>query len=88
MKLFNIAVSAYYATKSRTADFIRKQDGVTALEYAIVAAGVASVVLAIFKSNGSFGNALNSVFGSISTKLSALVADSSNNTPTPPPTTN
>ncbi len=77
MKLFNTVISAYYTTKSCTADFIRKQDGVTALEYAIVAAGVASVVLMIFKSDGSFGTALNNVFGNISTKISNLVADNS-----------
>ena len=78
MKLFNTVVSAYYTTKSRAGDFIRKQDGVTALEYAIVAAGVASVVLMIFKSDGSFGTALNNVFGNISDKITNLVKDSSN----------
>ena len=77
MKLFNTVVSAYYTTKSRAGDFIRKQDGVTALEYAIVAAGVASVVLMIFKSDGSFGTALNNVFGNISDKITNLVKYSS-----------
>lgn len=77
MTLFNNVVSAYYTTKSRAGDFIRKQDGVTALEYAIVAAGVASVVLMIFKSDGSFGTALNNVFGNISNKITNLVASGS-----------
>lgn len=77
MKLFNNVVSAYYTTKSRAADFIRKQDGVTALEYAIVAAGVASVVLFVFSKDGSFGSSIKDVFSTLSSKLSTLMADGS-----------
>lgn len=77
MKLFNNVVSAYYTTKSRAADFIRKQDGVTALEYAIVAAGVASVVLVVFSSDGSFGSSIKGVFSSLSSKLTTLMASGS-----------
>lgn len=69
MKLFNNVVSAYYTTKSRAADFIRKQDGVTAIEYAIVAAGVAAVVLVVFEKDGSFGKAIQDVFSKLSSKL-------------------
>lgn len=75
MTLFNNVVSAYYTTKSRAADFIRKQDGVTAIEYAIVAAGVAAVVLVVFEKDGSFGQALSDVFSSLSSKLTKQIAD-------------
>lgn len=74
MTLFNNVVSAYYTTKSRAADFIRKQDGVTAIEYAIVAAGVAAVVLVVFEKDGSFGKALSEVFSSLSSKLTKQIA--------------
>lgn len=76
MKLFNNIVSAYYTTKSRVANFVENQDGVTAIEYAIVAAGVAAVVLVVFKKDGSFGTALSEVFTSLASKLTTSIAAS------------
>ena len=55
--------------------FIKNERGVTAIEYAIVAAGVSAVVLIIFK--GEEGSPvydmLSDVFSSLSTKLTNII---------------
>lgn len=73
MKLFDTAVSAYYSVKSRVASFAKDQNGVTAIEYAVVAAGVAGVVIAVFGSDGSFSKALTNVFADLTKKLNELI---------------
>ncbi|WP_334320032.1 Flp family type IVb pilin [Gilliamella apicola] len=55
--------------------FIKNERGVTAIEYAIVAAGVSAVLLVIFsKDNGPVKNMLNGVFTSLQSKLSGILA--------------
>ena len=55
--------------------FIKNERGVTAIEYAIVAAGVSAVLLVIFsKDNGPVKNMLNGVFTSLQSKLSTIMA--------------
>ena len=55
--------------------FIKNELGVTAIEYAVVAAGVSAVVLIIFK--GEEGSPvydmLSDVFSSLSTKLTNII---------------
>ncbi|OCG11170.1 Flp family type IVb pilin [Gilliamella apicola] len=55
--------------------FIKNERGVTAIEYAIVAAGVSAVVLVIFK--GTQGSPvydmLQDVFSSLQSKLSGII---------------
>lgn len=53
--------------------FIKNEDGVTAIEYAIVAAGVAAVVMIIFAENGPVATTLENVFTTLGTKLTTVI---------------
>ncbi|WP_392552787.1 Flp family type IVb pilin [Orbus wheelerorum] len=53
--------------------FVKNEAGVTAIEYAIVAAGVAAVVMVIFSNTGVVAQTLTNVFNSLSTKLTAVI---------------
>ena len=54
--------------------FIKNERGVTAIEYAIVAAGVSAVVLTIFSlNNGPVYNMLLTMFLQLSAKLSTII---------------
>lgn len=66
MKLINSL--KLYAKK-----FARNQEGVTAIEYAIVAAGVAAVVMVIFANNGPVSSMLNNTFNSLGSKLGNII---------------
>lgn len=66
MKLINSL--KLYAKK-----FARNQEGVTAIEYAIVAAGVAAVVMVIFASNGPVASMLNNTFSVLGNKLGNII---------------
>lgn len=55
--------------------FVKNQQGVTAIEYAIVTAGVAAVVLVIFKADGGpVSDMLKGVFDALKTKLTGLIS--------------
>lgn len=55
-------------------DFYNDESGVTAVEYAIVIAGVAAVCLVIFNTtDGPVYNMLTTVFSSLETTLTGLV---------------
>ena len=61
--------------RSFAGKFIKNERGVTAIEYAIVAAGVSAVLLVIFdKNNGPVKNMLNGVFTSLQSKLSGILS--------------
>ena len=61
--------------RSFAGKFIKNERGVTAIEYAIVAAGVSAVLLVIFsKDNGPVKNMLNGVFTSLQSKLSGILS--------------
>ena len=51
-------------------DFCKSQNGVTAVEYAIVLAGVAAVVAVVFGKNGQVQTLISSLF----TKATTVVA--------------
>ena len=55
--------------------FIKNERGVTAIEYAIVAAGVSSVLLVIFGNSAGHPvyDLLNGVFTSLKTKLTGII---------------
>jgi pilus assembly protein Flp/PilA len=54
--------------------FVKNELGVTAIEYAIVAAGVAAVVLVIFdKDSGPVHDMLTDVFSTLQTKLTTTI---------------
>jgi len=54
-----------------TRRFLREEDGVTAIEYGLIAALIAVVIIASVQ---SVGNNLNQVFNYISTKLNGALA--------------
>jgi pilus assembly protein Flp/PilA len=60
---------------SKVKNFFKREDGVTAIEYAVVVAGVAVVVIAVFGSNGPVKEALDNVFEQLQTKLNSLWAN-------------
>lgn len=80
MKLTQSIFSAYYSAKNSVENFVKRQDGVTAIEYAIVAAGVAAVVVVLFKSNGPFAHSMEEIFKRLSTQLDTLLPGSGSGT--------
>lgn len=60
-------------TRNFAGKFIKNEQGVTAIEYAIVAAGVAAVVMIIFANNGVVAQTLTNVFGALSNKLTNVI---------------
>ena len=61
-------------TRNFASKFIKNERGVTAIEYAIVAAGVSAVVLTIFSlNNGPVYNMLLTMFLQLSAKLSTII---------------
>ena len=54
--------------------FIKNERGVTAIEYAIVAAGVSAVVLVIFGNSGPVKSMLDDVFTQLSARLSSVIS--------------
>ncbi|UBI16364.1 Flp family type IVb pilin [Citrobacter europaeus] len=62
--------------------YLRTNDGVTAVEYAIVVAGIAAIVLFIFGDTGPVKSMLNDTFTNLETKVSsALNGGSGGGTP-------
>lgn len=47
--------------------FLQDEEGAVAIEYALVAAGIAAVVLAFFTTGGSFDGLLTSLYNKIKT---------------------
>lgn len=59
--------------KLYTKKFARNQEGVTAIEYAIVAAGVATVVMVVFSNSGPVAGMLNNTFNALGSKLANVI---------------
>ena len=54
--------------------FIKNERGVTAIEYAIVAAGISAVILVIFnKDSGPVKTMFEGVFGALKSKLTGII---------------
>lgn len=53
--------------------FVKNEQGVTAIEYAIVAAGIATVMLFIFRESGPVSTMLNTVFTNLETRISGVI---------------
>lgn len=74
--LNNLMINSYCRTTiigDKIKNFLKKEDGVTAVEYAIVVAGVAAVVLFIFGSTGPVREMLNGTFTALKAKLDATI---------------
>lgn len=53
--------------KSLITRFAKDESGATAIEYGLIAAGIAVVVIAVFKSDGPVATLINDLFGKVST---------------------
>lgn len=69
--------------KKMIADFYNDESGVTAVEYAIVIAGIAAVCLVIFSSTGPVHSMLKNVFEGLESTLTGLVGGGTGTPPTP-----
>lgn len=81
-----ISVSAYVKmTDARNAlrRFKLDERGVTAVEYAIVIAGVAGIVAVIFGNNGTVSNMLTGIFNTIQTNVTSSMNQAATNPTTP-----
>lgn len=72
--LNDLSVKAYVKTANAIRDFGKNQQGVTAIEYAIVAVGVATVVMFIFGKNGPVKDMLTDTFSTLGGKLSSTIS--------------
>lgn len=63
--------------KNSLENFAKKEDGVTAVEYAIVVAGVAAVVLVVFSKNGVVDKMLSGVFTTLQSQITTLMGGTS-----------
>jgi pilus assembly protein Flp/PilA len=57
--------------KSLVTRFIKDESGATAIEYGLIAAGLAVVVIAIFGSGGTVQTALTNAFGKVTTAVNS-----------------
>ena len=73
MKLTQSIFSAYNSAKNSVQNFLKREDGVTAIEYAIVAAGVAAVVVVLFQDGGTFQQAMEGILNRLSSQLDTLL---------------
>lgn len=61
-------------TVSLVNKFTKNEQGVTAIEYAVVAAGVAVIVLALFAADGPVDQMLTSVFDTLKATITTLLS--------------
>ncbi|MCO6544846.1 MAG: Flp family type IVb pilin [Gilliamella sp.] len=62
-------------TRNFLGKFVKSERGVTAIEYAIVAAGVAVVVMVIFKGDGPVANMLSNTFSTLKDKMADIIGE-------------
>lgn len=60
--------------KTAILNFLRDEEGATAIEYGIIAGMMAVVLSAVFTPTGTLGTALTSVFTRITTALNGSVS--------------
>ncbi|MDF7680855.1 Flp family type IVb pilin [Enterobacteriaceae bacterium ESL0689] len=73
-RVYNKYLAACANVATNVNEFKKNEQGVTAIEYAIVVAGVAAVVMVIFGSGGTVETMLNDIFTKIKDKIITLVA--------------
>lgn len=56
--------------RNKLAGFLNKQDGVTAIEYAVIAVAVTGTLMTVFGSSGTLMTAIQDKFNEISTNIS------------------
>lgn len=72
----DLIIKAYVKTAmgaEKVRGFLKNEQGVTAVEYAIVLAGVAAVVAVIFGRNGTVEKLLTSIFNTVSAEVQTSI---------------
>lgn len=62
-------------TRAFLGKFIKNEQGVTAIEYAVVAAGIAIVCVAVFKKEGPVDEMLSNTFSTLKSKMETIISD-------------
>jgi len=55
--------------KSLFTRFAKDESGATAIEYGLIAAGLAVVIITVFSANGRFGTTLNALFDRVTQQV-------------------
>lgn len=55
--------------KSLFTRFAKDESGATAIEYGLIAAGLAVVIITVFSSGGKFGTTLNALFDRVTQQV-------------------
>ncbi|HFP9382246.1 Flp pilus assembly pilin Flp [Raoultella planticola] len=82
-RVYDKYLAAYTCVAGCIHDFKRNEKGVTAVEYAIVIAGVAAVVATIFGADGTVEKLLDGIFDNIETKVNSSMQLGGGGTPAP-----
>jgi pilus assembly protein Flp/PilA len=69
-KIQHLTLKGYVSATEAVRNFKKDEKGVTAVEYAIVIAGVAAFVAVIFGKNGTVATMLTNIFSDVATKVS------------------
>jgi len=72
-EMLDLITKGYITVTEKVRDFQNSERAVTSVEYAIVVAGVAAVVMVVFGTKGPVATMLNSVFSTVQTKVIAMV---------------
>lgn len=68
--MVNQALTKFWIAVDNEVNSVREdRDGVTAIEYAVIAVGISAVAMFVFKDDGALGNALKSAFQKIATNI-------------------
>jgi pilus assembly protein Flp/PilA len=69
--------------KSLISRLIKNESGATAIEYGMIAAGMAVIVIAVFASNGPVYTMLSGMFDAVSTTVNNAATQAGSPTTTP-----
>lgn len=70
-KIQHLTLKGYVSATEAVRNFKKDEKGVTAVEYAIVIAGVAAFVAVIFGQNGTVSTMLTNIFGKVTASVNA-----------------
>ncbi len=69
--MLNLTTKAYIKATEAVRNFKNNEDGVTAIEYGLIAVAVAVLIIAAFYTDGSFVKNLQSKFSTLASKVAS-----------------
>ena len=69
--MFNLTTKAYIKATEAVRNFKNNEDGVTAIEYGLIAVAIAVLIIAAFYTDGSFVKNLQSKFSVLASKVAS-----------------